>query len=857
MVEDREELPVSSDAPSPEPTADSPFGPLPLASERSPEVSPEEPEQGEPSREAVLIPDSSSEATEDEQENPPLEDLDALAEEAEALRAEVDAVAQEVEAVEAAGGGSIHPEPEIALESDSATQAQLPEEVPAETSQSVVLQADALAMAVETGVITMVEEPEASTESEPTEPSSGSSGVPNPAYRDVLPLEAAWQLNGFSGLGLTPAEVLETDDEPRRVLTIDGPFSGSVPVSGMTPERLTDLRRRRDEALEAWLQAHAEELAPLLAAEAGELADAVEGMVREEPASGERSEQSESVSDEGPVAEAESASVDADADLDPAADAAEEVAEDPPSELVADEEDAGDEVVSGVVAEPVAEAESGVVAEPVAEAESAPVDADADLDAVADAAEEVPEDPPSELVAGEEDADDEVVSGVVAEPVAEAESAPVDADADLDAVGDAAEEVPEEAPSELVAGEEDADDEAVSGVVAEPVAEAESAPVDADADLDAVGDAAEEVPEEAPSELVAGEEDADDEAVSGVVAEPVAEAESAPVDTDADLDAVGDAAEEASSEADADGDVAADVVVAPASAEQPADATGSAEVSLECDPGPTGPGFGDLADAFHAPLPEPAAEAEGNKPEGPADDVVAKPVEDEEAPDPDVGSASSDIDEAVPDPASTVAAAASSRRNYAPSHEEITALLQEHELGDLAREDAVDPEFAERIRQLDEAVVSLEGPWGSQVREPDADVREVRDEVRAVREEAVKIGETVASVGDRVDRLSDEVSASSRATLATVAALQDVRDQARAEPTASSPVPAVVHREVIVDEGPALDRPLMWTGAAVLLVSWAVTFYVKTGDLRLTLGGLVFANFAGCAAILFSKYGRV
>jgi hypothetical protein len=67
--------------------------------------------------------------------------------------------------------------------------------------------------------------------------------------------------------------------------------------------------------------------------------------------------------------------------------------------------------------------------------------------------------------------------------------------------------------------------------------------------------------------------------------------------------------------------------------------------------------------------------------------------------------------------------------------------------------------------------------------------------------------------------------------------------------TVQAPTPA---------SGLALDpaRHVVIFGSAILLLSWALVFYVQTGDLRLTLGGLVLANLAGCALLAGSSRER-
>jgi hypothetical protein len=139
-------------------------------------------------------------------------------------------------------------------------------------------------------------------------------------------------------------------------------------------------------------------------------------------------------------------------------------------------------------------------------------------------------------------------------------------------------------------------------------------------------------------------------------------------------------------------------------------------------------------------------------------------------------------------------------------------------------------------------------------------LRESQDASRSATE---GLSGDIRGVGAKIESLGAEMARSTEATIASAEVLREVRRElVGRRTTAAGEAPAEAERPEAWSEASGvsdvvLDRPLMWTGAAVLLVSWAVTFYVKTGDLRLTLGGLVFANFAGCAAILFSKHGRI
>jgi hypothetical protein len=61
------------------------------------------------------------------------------------------------------------------------------------------------------------------------------------------------------------------------------------------------------------------------------------------------------------------------------------------------------------------------------------------------------------------------------------------------------------------------------------------------------------------------------------------------------------------------------------------------------------------------------------------------------------------------------------------------------------------------------------------------------------------------------------------------------------------PLPPAPRQRRRLRSGPAL------MAIGLLLLCWAGVFYLKTGNLRLTLGGLVAANFAGCALLAFRR----
>ncbi len=46
---------------------------------------------------------------------------------------------------------------------------------------------------------------------------------------------------------------------------------------------------------------------------------------------------------------------------------------------------------------------------------------------------------------------------------------------------------------------------------------------------------------------------------------------------------------------------------------------------------------------------------------------------------------------------------------------------------------------------------------------------------------------------------------------------------------------------------------MLLVGFGLLPLSWAATLYLKTGDLRTALGGLVITNLATCATLLFGR----
>ena len=109
------------------------------------------------------------------------------------------------------------------------------------------------------------------------------------------------------------------------------------------------------------------------------------------------------------------------------------------------------------------------------------------------------------------------------------------------------------------------------------------------------------------------------------------------------------------------------------------------------------------------------------------------------------------------------------------------------------------------------------------------------------------------TLGGDVQDLRSEFSSTSRAALASAKTVHKLREQV--EDVASESREAAKRAER--RQASAANRPIkpstMVMGVGVLLLSWAMMFYLKTGNAHLALLGLVAVNLAGCVTIVLSK----
>ncbi len=118
----------------------------------------------------------------------------------------------------------------------------------------------------------------------------------------------------------------------------------------------------------------------------------------------------------------------------------------------------------------------------------------------------------------------------------------------------------------------------------------------------------------------------------------------------------------------------------------------------------------------------------------------------------------------------------------------------------------------------------------------DSSVRVLSEDVKAIRTQLAAASEVTQSSAKTVAEISGSLAGMQIATeIAAAAAV------AGAEQPVSKPA-----------ETP-WDTRSMVIGVGVLLMSWSMMFYLKTGNTLLALAGLVIANLAGCAAILLGR----
>ncbi len=132
----------------------------------------------------------------------------------------------------------------------------------------------------------------------------------------------------------------------------------------------------------------------------------------------------------------------------------------------------------------------------------------------------------------------------------------------------------------------------------------------------------------------------------------------------------------------------------------------------------------------------------------------------------------------------------------------------------------------------------------------------IRKDIAVSQESGVAMSKSLEQVAGQVAEIHTGVQATNKVALSSVSAVQGVRKEVERDLLVRRVLSSAgVVQESSEDQGLGVTNLMI--GMAVLLLTWAVTFYVKTGDLRLTIGALVMANLVGCATIIYTKSGKV
>ena len=120
---------------------------------------------------------------------------------------------------------------------------------------------------------------------------------------------------------------------------------------------------------------------------------------------------------------------------------------------------------------------------------------------------------------------------------------------------------------------------------------------------------------------------------------------------------------------------------------------------------------------------------------------------------------------------------------------------------------------------------------------------EIRANVVVTQSKRDILAASMSMICDNVQELRTHVVTANKASLASAKRVQQLSDDLGRNPAASLSGGMTA----------ASATPVLVLGVGVLVLTWALLFYVKTGNLYVALAGLVVANLAGCATILMGR----
>ncbi len=188
----------------------------------------------------------------------------------------------------------------------------------------------------------------------------------------------------------------------------------------------------------------------------------------------------------------------------------------------------------------------------------------------------------------------------------------------------------------------------------------------------------------------------------------------------------------------------------------------------------------------------------------------------------------------------------SSARQYAPTELEIDELLTpltEEEASEVASEFV--SEEAAALYRVEDELARLGEVLEHHQEEEFAEFSEIRADIAATWEQQELVSASLTTIGKDLKAVKKEARSSGRTARSSLAVSRRTQSQIRRK-LASLKLGGA-------ELGFGSVLPI---AAGLMIVSWAMTIYFKTGDLRSALGGLVLVNLLACVSMLHSKTGR-
>jgi hypothetical protein len=202
--------------------------------------------------------------------------------------------------------------------------------------------------------------------------------------------------------------------------------------------------------------------------------------------------------------------------------------------------------------------------------------------------------------------------------------------------------------------------------------------------------------------------------------------------------------------------------------------------------------------------------------------------------------------EPVPDDGYEYEYVAVAEPEYAPTEREIDELftpLTEEEAAEVASEFV--SEEAAALYRVEDELARLGEVLDQHQEDEFAEFAEIRADIAATWDQQECMNANLQAIGKDLKAVKKASRSCSKTARSSLAVSRRTQSQLRRKMASLKVAGSELGFAV-----------LMPVAAALLIVSWALTIYFKTGDLRSALGGLVLVNLLACVSMLHSKTGR-